>query len=772
MTLVVSWLAFPLVLAALCLGCGLLVQGVTRAKIAPELLLPVGLATVVAVGALAVSLPSTAKLTTPVVAALAAAGFVLTRFAFPDACASAAAAVSYACSGLPVLASGTATFAGYVKLDDTATFLALTDRILDHGRSLGGLAPSSYEATLSVNLAHGYPLGSLIPLGIAHQLLRTDVAWLYQPWLSFCGAALALCLYHLARRLVPRRTLRAVVAIVAGQSALLVGYAFWGGVKELAATALIATAAATATTEPSTKREVLPFAVACAAVVDTLSVAGVVWLLPLALPLLLVLRRAPAIAAAVLASAAVLALPALATAAQFLSGTNLSTFENGVVLGNLARPLRPLQILGIWPAGDFRLEPRALTATALLIAVAVAAALIGVVLGLRLRSWSLVLATASAVVGAVVFDGLGAPWVGAKALAIGSPFLLLIALCGCFGVAGRNLGRIAGAVAAAAGVALIAGVAWSDALAYHDVNLAPRAQLHELERIGNRFAGDGPALMTEYQPYGVRHFLRRLDAEGVSELRRRPILLRSGRPAGKAEYVDLDQIDLSAVLVYRTLVLRRSPTESRPPAGYGLVWRGRWYEVWQRQPATVPVRHVSLGGALQPAAVPPCAVVRTLAAHGRLAGATRPLNLVWSLSAAKLPVGWSSLTGGAVLPGRPGALALPIDVRRRGRYRIWVGGSIRGTLTIAIDGARVGSVSSQLQNAGQWLDLGSVAVPAGTSTVTLRVSLPPMTPGTGGGGFPLGPLLLQPEAESTLITSTGPKSLCGRPLDWLELFPY
>ena len=32
-------------------------------------------------------------------------------------------------------------------------------------------------------------------------------------------------------------------------------------------------------------------------------------------------------------------------------------------------------------------------------------------------------------------------------------------------------------------------------------------------------AGDGPALETDYDPYGARHFLRKLDAEGASELR-------------------------------------------------------------------------------------------------------------------------------------------------------------------------------------------------------------------------------------------------------------
>ena len=81
----------------------------------------------------------------------------------------------------------------------------------------------------------------------------------------------------------------------------------------------------------------------------------------------------------------------------------------------------------------------------------------------------------------------------------------------------------------------------SAAVLYSDVSAtAPRgsrreAQLAELQKIGQLFAGQGPALMTEYQPYGVRHFLRKLDARGrVGAPRRarcRSPTARSSRPA-------------------------------------------------------------------------------------------------------------------------------------------------------------------------------------------------------------------------------------------------
>ena len=56
----------------------------------------------------------------------------------------------------------------------------------------------------------------------------------------------------------------------------------------------------------------------------------------------------------------------------------------------------------------------------------------------------------------------------------------------------------------------------------------------------------------------------------------------------KGQDADIDAFNLQAVLVYRTLVLRRSPLAGRPPAPYRLIWTGRYYEVWQRRPSAEP----------------------------------------------------------------------------------------------------------------------------------------------------------------------------------------
>ncbi len=170
--------------------------------------------------------------------------------------------------------------------------------------------------------------------------------------------------------------------------------------------------------------------------------------------------------------------------------------------------------------------------------------------------------------------------------------------------------------------------------------------------------------MTEYSPFGVRHFLRSMDPEGVSELRRRPDLLRDGGEVPKGGYADIDQFQLDGLLVYRTLVLVHSPSSSRPPSNYQLVWSGKYYDVWQRPVSATAhiLEHVPLGTYPQPAAVPPCSEVLRLgrvaaAAHGRVAAVIRPGVVVVDLATATIPSTWQPASDdpGAVYPSPSGS---------------------------------------------------------------------------------------------------------------------
>ncbi len=480
-----------------------------------------------------------------------------------------AAAAVFAVYAAPIVLSGEPTIAGFIKLDDTATWLSLTDRIMEHGRDLDGLAPSTYEATLHFNLGDGYPIGAFVPFGVGVRLTGTDAAWLIQPYIAFAAALLALCLWSLATPLARSPGLRALAAFVGAQPALLFGYYLWGGVKEVVAAALVAgfvalVAPARGRAGPTTGVAV----VVAAALVGVLSAGGLVWLAPAVVAIAVLGARRGGVASLVRRAVALGACLALLSLPVIVSGALLpptsSPLTDAGARGNLVGALEPAQAAGIWPAADFRYHPDAELAAYVLIAVACVAAVAGLAWSRRRGEPGPLLYVLGALTSCAALVLVGSPWVGGKALATASPAIPFAAMLGVGWLAagGRRL-------AAAAVAAVVAGgVLWSNALGYGGASLAPHDQLAELERIGDRIAGQGPTLMTEYEPYGARHFLRDAEAEGISELRRHPVPLLDGSVVDKGDSADTDRVDPAALDL---LPDPRRPPLARPePAAVGL----------------------------------------------------------------------------------------------------------------------------------------------------------------------------------------------------------
>jgi hypothetical protein len=398
------------------------------------------------------------------------------------------------------------------------------------------------------------------------------------------------------------------------------------------------------------------------------------------------------------------------------------------------------------------------------------------VLALRARAWGPPAYVAGALLGCAAIARLGSPWLTGKALAMASPAILFAAviLGGFLWSRGR---RVEGGVLLAV---LAAGVLWSNALAYRDVNLAPRDQLAELQTIGNQVAGQGPTLMTEYNPYGARHFLRDSDPEGLSELRVRQDPLISGELPAPHSYNDTDLVDLNSLLVYRTLVLRRNPSQSRPPAPYRLIYRGKYYEAWQRPEVGGPkvLDHLGLGDTVNPVAMPKCSDVKRLAREagpdGTLATVSRQPDIAISLTETQHPSFWDSPDiAPALSPASPGTISTTVDVTRPGDYTVWLGGSVRPEVDLRVDGQEVGSVREQINNAGQYVELGTIPLTAGSHDVQIEFHGADLHPGSGGSPpFPIGPLILtdsDPADAKVAYSSTSDASqLCGKEWDWIE----
>ncbi|HEX8742328.1 MAG TPA: hypothetical protein VF712_04270 [Thermoleophilaceae bacterium] len=781
-------------LALLSAGLGLLVERALATRLPASLLVPAGFALLVALTTLATLNGWSARLATPGAVALAIAGAVLGAPARDWRLArwgAGAVLAVFAVGAAPVVLTGQATFAGYTHLDDISTFLSIGSHVIEHGRDVE-LAASTAEATIRGNLDVGYPVGSFVALEAAQPLVGTDSAWLWQPYLTFMLAVLASSLWTLAAPLARDLRLRALAVFLAAQPALLYAYALQGGVKELATAALAALAAALAAElvrEPERVRLAVPLAIAAAAIVCVLGVGAVPYLGMLAAgtvvaALLWNVRDRPALGrfvqsgATAVAILAVLALPLVSIAATNAPESS-GLLENREDLGNLFAPLDWKQIFGIWPVGDYRLD---LTGdeglVSLLILVAAVAAVAGVAIAfVRRAAGPLILAAcvAGAAIGLTVIGS--SPWVDAKALAIASPAVVLLAVlgaCAALATPARALGAIALA-------AIGFGVLWSNWLAYRDVRIAPRDRLAELAEIGDRFAGEGPTLLNEYEPYGARYFLRRTDAEAPAELRRRVVPLRRGTGLDKLEWAPVDEFQPAAALVYRTVVLRRSPAESRPLPEYELRYEGDYYDVWQRpeQPVQRVIEQSMFGDRTVAVAPAPCAEVRRLARVARDQGATlvaaeRPRPLVLDLASAARPASWTFAPGrpAKLFPTEEGTATLPAQVESAGDYDVWVQGSFARGLEVSVDGERVGLVRDQLNFEGLWNRFGSARVSAGRHTVELRYPGSSLRPGSGDQPQRVGPVALVPVAPTPQLgefAAANAASLCGRALDWLAV---
>ena len=804
--MLLSWLLFPLLLLALSLGCGLLVRRASGTDLPPLLIAPVGFTVVVLAGEMTSIASALAELAAPLAVGLAVAGFLVAwgdrrRAGTPDRRAEqapggrilgldrfalAAALGVFAVYAAPVVFSGEPTFTGYIKLDDTATWLALTDRVAEAGRDLSGLAPSTFEATLDFNLGSGYPIGAFTPLAIGSTLLDRDPAWVFQPYLATMALLLALCLYQLSGEVVRRPALRAAIAFLAAQPALLYGYYLWGGVKEIASALLLALLAALVPAAISAERfgwrAGIPPALAAAATIAVLTAAGsALWLLPILFVGAFVLAVRGG-GRALLTRLGVVVGLALLVSLPWLRDAGLRPEEPGALsataeLGNLIGPLSGWQAFGIWPSGDFRVDPTESVATIVLIAVVVLAGLLGLRQIWSRRAIGAAAFVAGLVVGALALIAVGSPWVDGKALATCSAAFIFIACLGGAVLWERGL-RVEGGVV----IGLIAlGVLWSNALGYREAFLAPFDRLSELERIGERIDGEGPALMTEYEPYGARHFLRGADPESASELRRRVVPLRTGGSLETGETADVDEFALGGLLPYRTLVVRRSPLASRPPLPFQLTEAGDDYEVWQADDTAPPLDHLSLQEQGSPLGTPSCAEIRRLAGEPgalHLAAAVRPAATSIPLGRLSPPADWTLGGGGSyATPNSSGVAQGAFELAEPGSYGVWLGGSSRGDVTIAIDGEVVAAAGPEIDHAEQYRQLGSIQLSAGRHEIGVAYEeASPLSPGNGGEPFAIGPIVLSAatpaEARVEIVNVEEADSLCGRPLDWVEALPY
>jgi hypothetical protein len=815
---VLTTLVYPVVLALLCVGAGLLVDRASGG-ILPGMLLPaVGAAALIAVSQLSTYVVPLAPATPYLLVAVALAGMAFGRdslLAFAKAWRASSwqllvGPLAYALALAPVLGAGRPTFSSYMALADSAVHMLGANYLLGHGQDYSHLdLHNSYGATLHAYYASSYPSGADTLFGASARLLGLPLTWAFQPFTAFMLATATGPAWVLARRVGLERAWAAFAALTISLPALVYAYELIGSVKEIVALPLILVLGALAVEHRrwlwGGARAAIPFALTVAAGVGVLGVAFGAWALAAALVLAVAAivkfvratrARGPLVewdpvgsrqAAQerkwlrdlLLAGTVVLLLAAWPTWTDISGSVHVAqAIASTANPGNLHTSLRPSQLLGVWLGGSYKLLPTgvALTLTSVLVAFVSALALLGFGKAVRSGWYALAGWFASMLAVWLLLVGYATTWADAKTLMLTSPAVLLMAWAGIAALRASPLRLGAPLVA----FVLVGGVLVSDALQYHESNLAPTARYEELASLDTRFAGRGPALFTDFDEYAL-YELRDLDILGPDFAHPAPPL--AGASGGYGLPVTLDAIAPSKLLAYPLILTRRDPTVARPPAVYRLLWQGTYYQVWGRRPGARPAKvHVTLSGLPRAHCLD---VVRRLGVEARHSRARR-LFAALSPQLVAVPIprlrffrppGWDRARSG-ILMHRPGTLRIAFRLPHGGAWLLWLKGEVMRPLGVAVDGHPLGSLGDQLG--------GNSLVPNTLSPLPAQLSVGPhvltiarpgagLAPGDGGAAL-LTSIFLTPsgprgEPALRAVSPAHLRQLCSRPLQWVELVP-
>ena len=610
---VLTTLVYPVVLALLCLGAGLLVDRASAGVLPAMLLLTSGAAALIVLSQLTTYVAPVAPATPYVLVAVACAGLLLgwnragtlARAWRTSLWQLGLVPVAYALALAPVLLAGRPSFSSYLALADSAVHMVGADFLIRHGQDYAHLDLSnSYGATINNYYNASYPSGADTLLGGSSFLVGLPLTWTFQPLTAFMLATATGPALVLARRVGLGGVWAAVAALTVTLPALVYAYELIGSVKEIVALPLILKHGRLGRRAPA------------------LAVAGGTWRDPL---------RADRGRRSWRARGGVRRVDAgrrrgargggaLRAGPSRVETCPLRTSSPRSARGGCARAARrgmahlgePLRLGGRGGRDRIDLQPGQPPFAASSHATA------GRVAGGELQDRAIRSVT-DAYLGArrarVARGALGlgerrsCPPLRAGPVVRTDPPPVAPGACVCHylggcqgldahlarrhpdGLGGRSRAvdvegfGCARARARARALVLAGGVLASDALQYNASNLAPTGRYDELASIDTRFAGHGPTLFTDFDEYAL-YELRGMDVGGPNFVYPPPALATAA--GGHGHPVRLDRIAPAKLAAYPLIVMRRDPTAVRPPAAYRLLWQGVYYQVWGRRPKARP----------------------------------------------------------------------------------------------------------------------------------------------------------------------------------------
>ena len=813
---VVTALVYPCVLALLCIGAGLLVNRASGSWLPGMLLAVVGGATLIAVSQLTTYVTFAAPATPYALAAVAVAGVALgwrrlsgfargwRRYGWQIA----VGVLAYVIALAPILFAGRPSFSSYQTLTDSAVHMLGADFLMRHGQDYAHLdLRNSYGQYIHDYYGTSYPSGADTLFGGSAFILGLPLIWAFQPFNAVMLTLAAGPAWVLARRIGLAGGWAAVAALTATVPALVYGYELVASVKEIVGLSMILALGALVALHPRwlwrvpagnggsgdagsgiVPLGVLPAAIVLAAGISVLGIGFGAWgLAAVAVLGAIAVRDVAAGRHSLRELLTVAAVAALTTIACALStwadlagslhvATNIAATTNP---GNLQGALHPVQALGTWLVGGYEQAPSGwlLGLSYAIAAFTLAAAALGAVRVVYMGEHALAGWIALIVVGGIALTASTTAWVNAKTFMLSSPVLVLLAWGGIAGLrASARRSRHRWALPAAVllpALVLAGGIGVSDAMQYHASNLAPTARYDELESINRRFAGRGPALVTDFDEYAL-YELRDMDVGGL-DFMYPPVGLRTMK--GHGYPVDLDHVSPATLLAYPLIVTRRDPAVSEPPSAYRLVWQGTYYQVWARTPgAPAGIAHLGLSSA-RPVQ---CSSVRSLAllaeSHGaQLVAAVPPVTVMAGVAGARHTSTWTYTHPGLEMT-RAGRMTTTFTLPYAGAWDIWLKGQFMPAFSVSVDGRTVASIAGQLDGNPHNPDTTTplrVRMSAGRHRLRIARGALNLSPGDGGWAI-LHEIYLTPaDAPDTDTLHVVPpaqwQSLCGRRYDWIEV---
>jgi hypothetical protein len=439
---------------------------------------------------------------------------------------------------------------------------------------------------------------------------------------------------------------------------------------------------------------------------------------------------------------------------------------NRVAGTNTYGPVSPIEVLGVWPASNYRLNAvGGAQLTGLATVIAAAAILLGGTWWLRRRNFAVPVALAGCTVLYLASLASSGEYSQAKALMIAAPLAMLIAIRPLlFELGRRSTMRLAWAVVA---VAFIGGAIYSSLLVLRDAPIGPPGHGSELQAFIPIVHGE-PVLYAGQDRYAAYELMGADTHVPLVEFPDAEVSPNPEKPFDTGDAyspIDFDSFSHGTLDRFPYVITGRAAWNSEAPSGFKRVASTPSYILWKRTGTPPENRHVLLEGT-EPAAHASCASpeIRILLAGGGRAslfpGAVIGGKGHWS-PATELEAGQSAAQ----------TLRLP-----SGRWRLSIqyfspfdltlsAPGLNQALPAALDGQRPNTIS--LANQGQFWPAGEVRGNGQPIRFTITAANPSTLQRLTGysGKATLGELVAVPAKPHRIVPLS---QACNAWIDWYE----